>query len=257
MNWTVAHQTPLPFEFSRQEFWSRLLLSSSGDLPDPGIEPTSLSSPALAGRVFYHCTTWEALLVTYLLPFICLGYLSYFCVTSNRKNLSSIKKCIYLTHTSEDQQESAVEGWSQMGESPSLGKLPHTTVDQLGTDWCGLGWGCQAGVTVLHMSVVLLLGPTGPPRHVHSRVKGQMPKWNPKCIGHFKLSVSIIPKAKESDCRTQCWRVEKYTSSMEGGGRDNSERNIYFWTTIHRPSGFKTFRNNEEWKERSRRQEQR
>ena len=31
-----------------------------GDLPDPGIEPVSLMSPALAGRFFTTSTTWEA-----------------------------------------------------------------------------------------------------------------------------------------------------------------------------------------------------
>ena len=46
---TVAHQAPLPMEFSRQEYWNRLPFSSPGDLPDPGIEPVSLASPALAG----------------------------------------------------------------------------------------------------------------------------------------------------------------------------------------------------------------
>ena len=34
----VADQTPLSVEFSRQEYWSGLPLSSSGDLPNPGIE---------------------------------------------------------------------------------------------------------------------------------------------------------------------------------------------------------------------------
>ena len=33
----------------------------SSDLPDPGIEPTSLMSPALAGRFFTTSATWEAL----------------------------------------------------------------------------------------------------------------------------------------------------------------------------------------------------
>ena len=33
--------------FSRQEYWSRLPFPSPGNLPDPGIEPTSLASPAL------------------------------------------------------------------------------------------------------------------------------------------------------------------------------------------------------------------
>ena len=41
--WTIAHQ-PLSMEFSRQEYWSKLPFPSPGDLPDPGIEP---SSPAL------------------------------------------------------------------------------------------------------------------------------------------------------------------------------------------------------------------
>ena len=42
--WTVARQDPLSLGFPRQEYWSRLLFPSPGDLPKPGIEPTS---PAL------------------------------------------------------------------------------------------------------------------------------------------------------------------------------------------------------------------
>ena len=34
-------------------------MPSSRDLPDPGIEPTSLTSPALAGRFFTTSTSWE------------------------------------------------------------------------------------------------------------------------------------------------------------------------------------------------------
>ena len=45
--WTVAHQAPLPMEFSRQEYWTRLPFPSLGDLPDPGIEPESLACPVL------------------------------------------------------------------------------------------------------------------------------------------------------------------------------------------------------------------
>ena len=44
--WTVAPQTPLSMEFSRQEYY----ISYSRDLPNPGIHPISLESPALAGR---------------------------------------------------------------------------------------------------------------------------------------------------------------------------------------------------------------
>ena len=39
--------------FFRQEHWSGLPCPSPGDLPNPGIEPMSLTSPALAGRLFF------------------------------------------------------------------------------------------------------------------------------------------------------------------------------------------------------------
>ena len=39
--WTVACQAPLSMGFSRQEYWSGLLFPSPGDLPNPGIKPTS------------------------------------------------------------------------------------------------------------------------------------------------------------------------------------------------------------------------
>ena len=48
----IAHQTPLSMEFSRQEYWSGLPFPAPWDLPDPGIEPTSPVSPALAGGFF-------------------------------------------------------------------------------------------------------------------------------------------------------------------------------------------------------------
>ena len=50
--WTVAHKVPLSMGFSRQEYWSRLPFSTPGDLPDPGIKPTSPMYPALAGIFF-------------------------------------------------------------------------------------------------------------------------------------------------------------------------------------------------------------
>ena len=50
--WTVACQAPLFMEFSRQEYWSGLPFPLPGDLPDPGIEPTSLALPAWAGKFF-------------------------------------------------------------------------------------------------------------------------------------------------------------------------------------------------------------
>ena len=56
--WTVGCQAPLSMGFSRQEYWSRLSFPSPEHLPDPGIEPVSLTSPALAGGFFTTSTTW-------------------------------------------------------------------------------------------------------------------------------------------------------------------------------------------------------
>ena len=50
--WTVAHQAPLSMGFCRQESWGGLPFPPPGDLPDPGIEPRSLASPALADGFF-------------------------------------------------------------------------------------------------------------------------------------------------------------------------------------------------------------
>ena len=59
--WTVAHQGPLPMEFSRQEYSSGLPFPTPGKLPQPGIQP---GSPVIAGGFFtteppgkpiYHC----------------------------------------------------------------------------------------------------------------------------------------------------------------------------------------------------------
>ena len=58
--WTVACQAPLSTGFSRQESWSGLPCPPPGDLPDPGIKPASLMSPALAGGFFTTNATWEA-----------------------------------------------------------------------------------------------------------------------------------------------------------------------------------------------------
>ena len=48
--WTVAYQAPQSMEFSRQESWSGLPFPSSGDLPNPGIEP---GSPTLQADTYH------------------------------------------------------------------------------------------------------------------------------------------------------------------------------------------------------------
>ena len=80
MLWTVAHQAPLFMGFSGEEYRSRVPCPPSADVPDPGIKPTSLMCPALAGRFFATSTTWEALgsnAVLYLVTQSCLTLWSH------------------------------------------------------------------------------------------------------------------------------------------------------------------------------------
>ena len=57
---TVGHQAPLSMGFSSQEYWSGLPFPTPGNVPDTGIEPISLVSPALAGRFFTTEPPWKA-----------------------------------------------------------------------------------------------------------------------------------------------------------------------------------------------------
>ena len=69
--WTAAHWAPLSMEFSRWEYLSKLPFPTPRYFPNPGIEPMSLASPALAGAFFTSIVTWEALITNYgslLLP---------------------------------------------------------------------------------------------------------------------------------------------------------------------------------------------
>ena len=79
--WTVARQAPLFMGFSRQEYWSGLPFPPLGNLPDPGIEPTSLVSPALAGNS---------------LPLCCLG---------SPMRLKSTVKCVCIMNRLSDWTE--------------------------------------------------------------------------------------------------------------------------------------------------------
>ena len=58
--WTIGHQASLSMEFPGEEYWNGLPLPTPGDLPAPGIEPTSLVSPALASGFFTTSATQEA-----------------------------------------------------------------------------------------------------------------------------------------------------------------------------------------------------
>ena len=56
--------------FFRQEYWNGLPFPPAGDLPDPGIEPVSLTSPALAGGFLTTRATWEAPYTIGTLPYL-------------------------------------------------------------------------------------------------------------------------------------------------------------------------------------------
>ena len=74
--WTGARQAPLSMGFSQQEYWSGLPCPPPGDLPNPGTEPESLISPALADGFFTTSATWEAqnhLQCNIKMRVICLG----------------------------------------------------------------------------------------------------------------------------------------------------------------------------------------
>ena len=74
--WTVACQAPLSMGFSWQEYWSGVPCPPPGDLPNPGIEPASLTSSALTGGFFATSATLEA---HSLQGFPFLHILEYFC----------------------------------------------------------------------------------------------------------------------------------------------------------------------------------
>ena len=62
--WAVADLAPLSMRPSQQEYWGGLSLPPLGHLPDSGIKPTSLVSPALAVGFFITSTTWKARMKT-------------------------------------------------------------------------------------------------------------------------------------------------------------------------------------------------
>ena len=63
-----ACQAPLSMQFFRQDYMSGLPFPSPGCLPDPGIKPMSLVSPASAGRLFMSWATGEAQYSLHLEP---------------------------------------------------------------------------------------------------------------------------------------------------------------------------------------------
>ena len=95
----MAHQAPLSMGFSRQEYWSELPCSPPGHLPNPGIEPTSVISPALAGGFFTTSTTWIDLLNhCKLWVSICQSSNESFTVSQSLLKLMSLESVMLYNH---------------------------------------------------------------------------------------------------------------------------------------------------------------
>ena len=103
--WTVACQAPLSMEFSREEYWSGLPFSIPRDLTNPGIEPTSLASPALAGGFFITGTKILSTSYVALLPTLHFQFLSQEWVCD-------------LSYPTRESQDSHLEAWVRRCLSP-------------------------------------------------------------------------------------------------------------------------------------------
>ena len=66
--WTVACQPLLSMGFSRQKYWSELPCPPPRDLPNPGMDPTSLTSNALAGGFPHHQSHFPSTLISDTVP---------------------------------------------------------------------------------------------------------------------------------------------------------------------------------------------
>ena len=78
--WTIAHQTPLSMEFSRQEYWSGEPFPSPGDLTDTGMEHRSLALQANSlpseppRKTVFPSKWWNGLWISWFwFPEMCIG----------------------------------------------------------------------------------------------------------------------------------------------------------------------------------------
>ena len=99
--------------FPRQEYWSALSFPSPGGLPNPGIEPASLASPALVGGFFTTNTTWEG-------------------------------PCLYYPHTNKEWGGDGAGMWVRVTAEVGTAKIrlndsAGTRLCFCGCDWCALG----------------------------------------------------------------------------------------------------------------------
>ena len=160
----LACQAPLSLGFSRQEYWSWLPFSS-GDLPDPGIEPRS---PTFAGKLFYHLShqripIWWVLVSSFRegngnpLQYSCLAnpmdggvwWTAVHGVSKSRTRLSDFTFTFHF-HALEKEMatHSNILAWRIPGtEEP--GGLPSIGSHRVGHDWSDLAVAAVATVSSL------------------------------------------------------------------------------------------------------------
>ena len=74
--WTTDLRFLLSIEFSRQEYWIRMLFPTPGDLPNPGTE----LSPALVGRFFTTEQYGKSIITSYLKTILLhISKIRYYC----------------------------------------------------------------------------------------------------------------------------------------------------------------------------------
>ena len=94
--WTVVHQAPLSVGLSRQEYWSGLPCPPPGNLLDLVIEPTSLTSPALAGVFFTTSAIWEVHNLIYSWQIGCINQENCWVKEITQKNFSYYSMGIWV-----------------------------------------------------------------------------------------------------------------------------------------------------------------
>ena len=139
--WSVAHQGPLPTEFSRQEHWSELSFPSPGNLPDPGIEP---GCPALQVD-FYHLShhIYVSCQITLSSVEVLIFYFQLSLVAQRLKHLPGMRETCVRSLVQEDPLEkemathSSTFAWRiPWREEP--GRLQSMGLHRVGQDWATL-----------------------------------------------------------------------------------------------------------------------
>ena len=94
-----SRRAPLTTGFSRQEHWRGLPCPPPGDLPDPGIKPSPLKTPALAGGLFTTSATREALSAVETWPLSASSW-------DSNPSWPSSKACSSARHLEEEDKQS-------------------------------------------------------------------------------------------------------------------------------------------------------